>query len=426
MLQALLAGVASIRAQQTRMNVIGDNLANVNTTAHKKARVTFQNMIAQTIRGASRPNATQGGQNPVQFGLGVLVSGTDTNSEQGSLSATNRSTDMAIQGNGFFVLSNGDGTVFSRDGAFDLDASGDLVHRSSGNRLLGWTADTLGNISTSAPISGASNIRIPIGSLSAVQVTSNVEFAGNLNADALNTDEWTTVSRVYDQLGGQHDVQFRFFNHTTNPASPPAPSGSVSSWDWEVTEVGDPTIIGSSATSGEPLYFNSDGLLINQTAVNTMSVPAGAAPSFDVVMDFRTLTQLATETQVQMSRQNGFPPGSLQGFSIGADGIITGLFTNGLTRTLGQIAIATFPNPNGMERIGSNSWRATDNSGLPIIGAPGGGGRGVISSGFLEQSNVDIGTEFTDLIVTQRGFQANTRVVTTVDEMLQDLLNMKR
>ena len=130
--------------------------------------------------------------------------------------------------------------------------------------------------------------------------------------------------------------------------------------------------------------------------------------------------------QMQMSNQNGFAPGSLSSFSVGTDGIVTGLYTNGLTRPLGQIALAIFPNANGLERTGSNIWRQTDNSGIPVIGAPRSGGRGYVNAGFLEQSNIDISNEFTDLIITQRGFQANTKVVTTVDEMLQDLINMKR
>lgn len=429
MLQALLSGVASIRAQQSRMNVIGDNLANVNTTSHKSTRVSFQNMIAQTVRGASRPNANMGGLNPIQFGLGVLVSGTDVNNEQGSLNATNRPTDMAIQGNGYFLLGNGTGTSYTRDGAFNLDANGDLVHRASGLRLLGWPADSQGNIDTGVPISGASTIRIPVGQLSAVQVTSVADFVGNLSGTAAPADEWTTVTRVYDQLGGEHDVQIRFFNRTQSPVSPPAPLGCVASWDWEATEVGSATVIGGSqggTPTGEPLYFDSNGLSMNPAAVNTVNVPAGTAPTFSFTLNFADITQLSTDTQVQVARQDGFPPGSLQGYAIGADGIVTGLFTNGLTRTLGQIAVSIFPNPGGMERGGSNLWRATDNSGLPVIGVPGSGGRGLVSSGFLEQSNVDIGSEFTDLIVTQRGFQANTKVVTTVDEMLQDLLNMKR
>ena len=141
MLQALLAGVASIKAQQTRMNVIGNNLANVNTTAYKSSSVTFQDMIAQTITGASRPNATLGGRNPLQFGLGVSVAGTNVDNGQGSLNATNRPTDLAIQGNGYFMVSNGATISYTRDGSFGLDANGDLVQRATGQRVLGWTAN---------------------------------------------------------------------------------------------------------------------------------------------------------------------------------------------------------------------------------------------------------------------------------------------
>ena len=157
-----------------------------------------------------------------------------------------------------------------------------------------------------------------------------------------------------------------------------------------------------------------------------MTPGSGGAPPFDIDLDFSRFSQLAAETQVQASSQNGFPPGSLQGFSIAPDGTVAGIFSNGLTRSLGKIAMSIFPNANGLDRMGSNLWRATDNSGVPYVGEPRAGGRGLVSSGFLEQSNIDIGSEFTDLIVTQRGFQANTRVVTTVDEMLQDLLSMKR
>jgi flagellar hook protein FlgE len=182
-----------------------------------------------------------------------------------------------------------------------------------------------------------------------------------------------------------------------------------------------------SGTGNERLYFDGDGHIVNPTALGNLTVPAsGSAPAFDIDVDFSSITQLSTETSVQAASQNGYPAGSLQGFSVSAEGIVTGIFTNGLTRQLGQIGMANFPNPGGLERIGSNQWRQTDNSGIAAIGAPKTSGRGIINSGFLEQSNVDIGTEFTELIVTQRGFQANTKVVTTVDEMLQDLINIKR
>ncbi|MBV6458219.1 MAG: Flagellar hook protein FlgE [Fimbriimonadaceae bacterium] len=426
MLQALLAGVASIKAQQTRMNVIGNNLANVNTTAYRGSRVTFQDMLAQTIRGASRPTTERGGTNPIQFGLGVLVAGTDVNIEQGSLNATNRPTDIAVQGNGYFIVSNGERMAYTRDGGFDLDAAGQLVHRATGERVIGWSADSFGGIDNNIPLGPASPITIPLGALNAVQVTTQVNFAGNLNGLAGPTESWSTTVRVFDTLGGPHDISVNFSNRADPPEGAPPP-GAVSSWRWTATEGA--TGIGDYSTgSNQRLYFDSNGELINGTVLGRVTVPAsaGGAPAFPVDLNFANIGQLKTETQVNPSDQNGFPPGSLQGFTIGNDGIITGLFTNGLTRPLGQIGMAIFPNPGGLERTGNNLWRNTDNSGIPVIGAPRTGGRGSINAGFLEQSNVDIGAEFTDLIVTQRGFQANTRVVTTVDEMLQDLLNMKR
>ncbi len=427
MLQAMLAGVASIKAQQTRMNVIGNNLANVNTTAYKGSRVTFQDMIAQTIRGASRPTDSMGGTNPVQFGLGVLVAGTDINSEQGSLNATNRPTDLAIQGSGFFIVSDGDGISYTRDGGFDLDAQGYMVHRATGQRLIGWQANGLGQVDTTAPLTPDSFLNIPLGALNAVQATTEVSFAGNLNGNAIATDSWTTQVRVYDSLGGPHDLTVEFTNRQS-PAAGTPPSGAVSSWEWTAYEGGvGGTVIGTSADTGNSrMYFDTNGNLVGGN-LGTATVPASTGSSpFPLSLNFDRISQLKTDTQVNPSNQNGFPPGSLQGFSISGDGVITGLFTNGLTRTMGQISMAVFPNPGGLQRLGNNLWQATDNTGIPVTGVPQTGGRGSVSSGFLEQSNIDIGNEFTDLIITQRGFQANTRVVTTVDEMLQDLLNMKR
>ncbi len=416
MLQAMLSGVASIKAQQTRMNVIGNNLANVNTTAYKGTRVSFTDMMAQTVRGATRPTDTRGGLNPIQYGLGVLTSGTDANMEQGSLNATNRQTDFAIQGNGFFAVSNGDRIAYTRDGTFDLDASGFLVHRSTGERLLGWSANPVdGTIDTNAPVGEASALQIPIGQRTAVQQTTEVTWAGNLDSREFNSAGTATTSslvRVYDPLGGAHDVTVTL----TEGATP-------NSWNWSVAGT-TLTATGSGTLTFDP----TDGTILSgSTGSATFTPPpASGVPPFDVDMDFSAFSQLATDMQIQAANQNGYGPGSLQNYSVGADGVITGIYTNGLTRSLGQIAMAIFSNPGGLERQGSNLYRNTDNSGVPVIGAPRSGGRGQVNAGFLEQSNVDIGTEFTDLIVTQRGFQANTRVVTTVDEMLQDLINMKR
>jgi flagellar hook protein FlgE len=417
MLQAMLAGVASIKAQQTRMNVIGNNLANVNTTAYKSSRVTFQDMLAQTIRGASRPTNGLGGTNPIQFGLGVLVAGTDVSNEQGSLNATNRPTDFAIQGNGFFTVSNGDRIAYTRDGAFDLDANGDLVHRATGERMLGWTADqATGAIDTNIPIGPASSVRIPIGARTAVQVTTEVNLAGNLDSRVFTQtgiQSTQLTMRVFDTLGTEHLLTMTLTE-----------TGTANQWDWTVAGSGGTTVSGSGTLTFDP----STGTMTsgNPGSITVTPPPGSGIPAFPITLRMDDVYQRASEMQVQMSSQNGFAPGSLSAFSVGTDGVITGLYTNGLTRPLGQIALAIFANANGLERVGANLWRNTDNSGIPVIGTPRTGGRGSINSGFLEQSNIDIGNEFTELIVTQRGFQANTKVVTTVDEMLQDLINMKR
>ncbi len=429
MLQAMLAGVASIKAQQTRMNVIGNNLANINTTAYKSSRVTFQDMIAQTVRGATRPSEGLGGINPTQFGLGVNVNGTDVNTSQGSLSATNRPTDLAIQGSGFFMVSNGSQISYTRDGGFDLDSNGDIVNRATGQRLLGWTADANGNIDTTSPINATASLNIPLGLLNSVQATTQMAFGGNLDASSDATATYVTQVTVYDGLGNSHDISIKFSNHAVPPTGTP-PAGATSSWDWEAFE-GTPDTgvsVGSSSSPGSaPLYFNDGGTLVNASGSFNINVPGtNGASALPITMDLSRISNLNTTAQVNAIGQNGFPPGSLSNFSIGADGIVTGVFSNGLTRALGQISMAVFPNEAGLERAGNNLWKDSDNSGLPVIGRPATAGRGALSAGFLEQSNVDIGNEFSDLIITQRGFQANTRVVTTVDEMMQDLINMKR
>lgn len=321
------------------------------------------------------------------------------------------------------MLSNGSRVAYTRDGSFDFDSSGALVHRGTGEKVLGWTTAT-GTVDTTVPITPASAINIPLGQLSAVRETTQVEYTGNLSSNLQAGDKWTASIQVYDSLGDAHKIDITFTNRQQPPAGTP-PTGAVASFEWEAAENG--TVLASYATTGnERLYFGSDGKLVNPAAQALDFSPTNGATPMSISLDFSKISSLANQTQVQPTGQDGFPPGSLSSFSIDANGIITGIFTNGLTKTLGQIGLALFPNPAGLERLGNNLARDTDNSGLAVIGQPNTSGRGSLSAGFLEQSNVDIGDEFTELIVTQRGFQANTRVVTTVDDMLQELLNMKR
>lgn len=418
MLQAMLAGVASIKAQQTRMSVIGNNLANINTTAFKGSRALFQDMLSQTLRGASRPGAALGGTNATQFGLGVMIAGTDVNNMQGSLNATNRISDMAVQGNGFFMVSNGDNIGYTRDGSFDLDANGDLVHRATGQRVVGWTADPAsGTINPSDPVGPDSYIRVPLGNRTAVQSTTEVKWAGNLDSRSFTQtgiSATTSTVRVYDSLGTAHDLTLRM-----------SESSVPNIWSYTVTNTAGDTITGGA---GQVRFDPTTGaLLTGSPAAITVTPPVGSGvPAFTMDMDFSKFSQVAADTNIQASSQNGYAPGSLASFSVNSDGTIVGLFTNGLTRSIAQLGVAIFPNEGGLERVGSNLWRSTDNSGIPVVGTATTGGRGQITSGFLEQSNVDISNEFADLIVTQRGFQANTKVVTVVDELLQEVINMKR
>jgi flagellar hook protein FlgE len=432
MLQALLSSVSGIKAQQSKMNAIGNNLANVNTTAFKGTRVNFADMMSQTTRGASSPTTSRGGIDAKQYGLGVYVASTDIVAEQGSLNQTNRASDLAVSGNGFFVVSDATQNTFTRDGGFEIDSTGVLVQRSSGLRVMGWQADVNGVVDPTVAILPTSQINIPVGNMAIVQTTTRANFAGNLDAGALPTANVDTQIRVYDSLGGAHDLTMRATGIVTPPAAP-APVGATSSWDWSIWEgpagVGVP--IATNATGGnERLYFDATGKPVTGLAAgifNTVTVPAsGAAAAFTVDLNTAPLTQLKGTSQLNAIDQNGFPSGTLQSYTISKDGVITGLFSNGMTRSLAQIATADFSNVQGLERIGENGFRNTANSGIPMIGAPSTGSRGSVNTGFLEASNVDIGNEFTDLIITQRGFQANTKVVTTVDEMLQELLNMKR
>ena len=424
MWQAMLSGVASLKAHQTKMNVIGNNIANINTTGYKGSRVHFQDLMAQTFRAASRPSNVLGGVNPIQVGLGVKVGAIDVHTLQGALEMTGRSTDLAIQGNGYFMLTNGRDVHYSRDGAFGLDSSGFLVHRGTGWKVLGWMADAGGRIDTNQPINASSVLQFPVGSQAAVRQTSVVQYTGNLNANAPSTQTYAATVRVYDALGGAHDVTITFTNRQTPPLGTP-PTGAVSSWEWSAT-VGSTPVGDFTTGSNTRLYFNGQGELVGATTQQITITPTNGAPPFTVNLDLSQITSLAAESIVQPVYQDGFPPGTLQEFTIGIDGTIQGVFSNGLSRPMGRIALSLFANPAGLFRLGNNMWRVTDNSGLPQIGAPTTGGLGEINAGYLEQSNVDLGGEFADMIVTQRGFQANTRIVSVVDELLADVVNMKR
>jgi flagellar hook protein FlgE len=399
MIQALYASVDGIQAQQTRMDVIGNDLANINTTGFKSQDVQFSDLISQQLAGATAPTQSVGGTNPVEYGLGVSVGATTTDMSQGALTSTGNPSDMAISGNGYFMVSNGTSTSYTRDGSFDLDSAGNLVSTDTGQQLLGWTADASGTVSTNQPITSASTISIPIGELDTAQATTTASIAGNLEAGS--TTAQSVTSSFYDGTGTAQNVTFSF-----------TPNGST--WNWTATNAS-----GASLGTGS-VTFNSNGQAT--TSGNTITLAGSTTP---VAVDMTGLTQLSGTSSLDVASQNGYPAGTLSSYQIGTDGTITGSFTNGLTKDLGQVALASFANPAGLSSEGTDLYTTSPNSGQAVVGAPNSGSFGSINSGYLEESNVDLSTSLTNLIVTQRGFEANTKMVTTVDTMLQDVIEMK-
>ena len=414
MLRSLFAAISGMRSQQTKLDVTANNIANVSTTGFKGSRVKFQDMLSQTIRSASAPMGGRSGINPSQVGLGMTIAGIDTIHTQGSLQATGRVTDLAIQGGGLFVVSDGVRNLFTRDGSFSLSLSNELVNASTGLKVVGWMADNNGQISTQSALQP---ISIPIGEKVMTKATDSVALTGNLSSGVAvgATSAHTTYVTAYDSKGAPHELKVNFTKTADN------------AWAWEVTpvdtSVGGPSV-GAGTGSGDLSFTPSGALDTADTGPVTVTITGAETVSFS--LDFNSLSQVAGDTTALVKYQNGYPPGELLTFSIGKTGVITGTYSNGLVSDLGQIALAFFSNPEGLLKTAGNLFDVSSNSGEVRIGAAGTDGRGTIETGMLEMSNVDLATEFTEMISTSRAFQANSRVVSTSDEMLQELIHLKR
>ena len=437
---AIFTGVTGLTAFQRRLDVIASNISNVNTTGYRGSRVLFQDLFSQTLAGAAAPVGNFGGTNPVQVGLGVRLGSIDVNHTQGSLLTTGVASDLAIQGQGFFVLTNGVSNVFTRDGSFALNANGLLIDPSTGLRVQGYTADANGIInSEGAP----GDLLVPVGGSAIVRATTEASLVGNLDSEATAVPP-TVVTRtitVFDSLGTQREITLTF----TKRAQVNDGTGLRNAWEFEATFEGNPVTNVPLANTGVVL-FNGQGQFISAGSVtgagaytalaagtDMVSIPVALFPGdsvpdspFDFDIDFSRMTELSADSDVTMSNQNGFPRGVLESFTIGSDGSINGVFSNGLTVIIGQVALAAFSNIAGLERAGDNFFRETLASGASQIGIPLTGGRGRVTGGVLEGSNVDLGTEFSNMIVTQRGFQANARTITAADTLLQETVNLVR
>jgi flagellar hook protein FlgE len=406
MLRSLFSGVSGLRTHQVRMDVIGNNIANINTIGFKTGRVNFYEMLNQTIQGPQAPSDDQGGTNPLQVGLGTTVGSIDTIFTQGNLQFTGRITDLAVQGDGFLLVQDGERSYVTRDGGLALDSTGALTHAGTGFRVMGWNADSAGVIDISSPIVP---LAIPIGSQIPPRASTTIAFGGNLNSsDAVGPSSgWTTTMTVYDSLGNAQQVVLD------------VEKSGVNAWSWNAS-------VGGAAVGGGTLTFDATGTLLGSTGAISIPLGGGATTPLDVAPDFARVTQLAAPSSVGLFSQDGYATGTLQAYTIDGAGVITGQYSNGRTQSLGQIAVAQVTNPSGLLKAGGNLYAESANSGTLLAGVAGSGSRGTLVSGALEMSNVDLGQEFTNMIIAQRGFQANSRVITTSDEMLQDLISVIR
>jgi len=405
--------LSGLTATSDALNVISNNLANLNTVGFKDQQSNFQDLFYQTL-------GTTGAGDPVQQGAGTEVGSISTNFTNGDLQTTGVPSDVAITGNGFFVTQDATGaTEFTRAGNFTVNAQGQLV-TPEGQNVMGYAAVN-GVIN---PGQGLTALQIGQGEISPPVATTTMQQQTNLDASAAVGTQYSTPQTIYDSLGNSHVLTYTFTKTGTN------------TWGYQITlpaadtgGAGNPTVVNQGT-----LTFDNNGNLLTPAAniagIAINGLADGAANmnmTWDVFGANNTsnLTQLAGQSTTTTTNQNGYASGTLQSYSIDANGVIQGQFSNGQVQAVGQIALANFANNQGLQLVGGNSYAPTLGSGQPVIGAPNAGGRGSLTGGALELSNVDISTEFTQLIVTQRGFEADARVVTTFDSVSTDTINLQ-
>jgi len=400
-LRSLFSGITGLRQHQTLMDVVGNNIANVNTVGYKSSNTVFEDTLSQMVRAAGAPSNGLGGVNPLQVGLGVQLGSISTNFAQGSAQNTGRATDLMIQGDGFFVLQNGNSEVYSRAGSFTFDSSGMLVN-AEGMRVQGWAATAGGVVDTNVAVG---DIVLPASTLIKPQPSTTVGLSGNIQIDPLNADVLTLGATVYDLQGLAHPLTITLTNDGTGGYAVDI-----------VDAVG-----GETATQGAVTFDNTGAITVG--TVPTVALADGTTVTIDLS---RGVTKYGGPKSLQVASADGYAAGSLQGFQISGDGSVTGVFSNGQKLLMAKVALAGFNNPMGLEKAGNSTYKSTTNSGNPQINTAGAGGVGTLLGGAVEMSNVDLAQEFTNLIIAQRGFQANSRVITTSDQMLQDLVDIKR
>jgi flagellar hook protein FlgE len=398
-------GLSGLNAASKSLEVTGNNVANSSTVGFKGARAEFADVYAASLTG--------GGSS--QVGIGTQVGGVVQQFTQGNVTASNNPLDIAINGGGFFRMSTNGTINYSRNGQFQLDKFGHIVN-AQGARLTGYVADAKGVLATGA----AADITISTADQSPQQ-TGKVKLLVNLDsresvpatavfnpADSTSYNRSTAIS-VFDSLGNSHVVQAYFVKTAPNT--------------YDVYQ----TVDGATpAAKLGSLAFASDGTLTSPQpfAASPFPLTNGASP-LNFTVNMSGTTQFGAPFGLNSESQDGFTSGKLSGFNTGADGIITGRYTNGKSATLGQVVLANFTDPNGLQNLGNNLYAETSASGGPLIGTPTSGGLGVLQSSAVEESNVDLTAELVNLITAQRFYQANAQTIKTQDQVLQTLVNLR-
>lgn len=413
------AGLSGLAANAEALSVIGNNLANLNTVGFKASTVTFEDLVYQNVGGST--------ENPTQVGLGVGIAQISPVFSQGTIESSRVATNVAIQGNGFFMLNGNEGPSYTRAGNFSFDRDGTLVSP-DGQQVLGYTTVdpiTKAIIATGEPVF----INVPPGLLRPPVATTQFSMISNLDAQSANGTTFTTSLQIYDSLGASHVATMTY----TKTAA--------GAWDYELTAAGDEVTGGTAGTpfplAAGTLGFDPTGVLVDvdgaapaNVAITTPTWVNGADAStlswkLIDVNNNPVLTGFASQSATSTITQNGSAAGTVSNVVINPDGSIVAQ-GGGQTVIIAQLALANFNNPSGLIKLGSNRFGDYSAAGIRSVGVPGSGGRGTLVGSALEQSNVDMAKEFTQMIVAQRGYQANSKVITVSDELLLDTLNLKR
>ena len=477
MMRSLYSGVSGLRVHQTKMDVIGNNISNVNTVGFKSSSVTFTDILYQTTQSASGPNGETGtaGKNAMQIGLGSNVGSISLNmNKSGSAQRTDNAFDVMINGSAFFIVNSNGSNYFTKAGSFTTDANGTLC-TSTGAKVQGWVADKDGNIQadkvTDLNIMSAENKYTPPEATTKAYMSGNIDqHDKTLVTETTTTNGVTTTTggrvvqmSIYDSKGNAYTAQFLLSSIATNTSNYHIELKDIIDSDGKSlfangtgytgatlgTSTISPAAAGGANGTGATMGGTANTILFNAktgafegvgTAGNktlTLQIAGGGDPFEDITIDLSALTNYSTggtstaeAAKGTSSTDNtgaGKKVGNMTGCSIASDGKIVGVYDNGDKKVLGQIAVATFANPAGLEAVGNSMFAATMNSGdfdgvgkdITALGED-------LTTGVLEMSNVDLATEFTEMIVTQRGYQANSRIITTSDTMLEELINLKR